>query len=222
MKQSLVLLIAGLLSLVVGCSLPTDDEAAIVDPEDLPDVLRSDLEVEVEEADTPGPLTVTFTIFLLEVVGERNVVVQRDREVSPQTGFSDRIGLLFRDEVRTEEERELYSNALREFTLLDARINENDVAIIDMVALDEEGAPIPTEAEVLRNAAAQLVYTATGLPDVVAVRIRINGERISLPTSEGDTEGVVDRDDYFQYDPNFEVPTTSTTSSTTLPPEESS
>jgi hypothetical protein len=66
------------------------------------------------------------------------------------------------------------------------------------------------------------VYTATGLPDVVAVRIRINGERISLPTSEGDTEGVVDRDDYFQYDPNFEVPTTSTTSSTTLPPEESS
>ncbi len=222
MKQSLVLLIAGLLSLVVGCSLPTDDEAAIVDPEDLPDVLRSDLEVEVEEADTPGPLTVTFTIFLLEVVGERNVVVQRDREVSPQTGFSDRIGLLFRDEVRTEEERELYSNALREFTLLDAQINENDVAIIDMVALDEEGAPIPTEAEVLRNAAAQLVYTATGLPDVVAVRIRINGERISLPTSEGDTEGVVDRDDYFQYDPNFEVPTTSTTSSTTLPPEESS
>ncbi len=222
MKQSLVLLIAGLLSLVVGCSLPTDDEAAIVDPEDLPDVLRSDLEVEVEEADTPGPLTVTFTIFLLEVVGERNVVVQRDREVSPQTGFSDRIGLLFRDEVRTEEERELYSNALREFTLLDARINENDVAIIDMVALDEEGAPIPTEAEVLRNAAAQLVYTATGLPDVVAVRIQINGERISLPTSEGDTEGVVDRDDYFQYDPNFEVPTTSTTSSTTLPPEESS
>ena len=222
MKQSLVLLIAGLLSLVVGCSLPTDDEAAIVDPEDLPDVLRSDLEVEVEEADTPGPLTVTFTIFLLEVVGERNVVVQRDREVSPQTGFSDRIGLLFRDEVRTEEERELYSNALREFTLLDARINENDVAIIDMVALDEEGAPIPTEAEVLRNAAAQLVYTATGLPDVVAVRIRINGERISLPTSEGDTEGVVDRGDYFQYDPNFEVPTTSTTSSTTLPPEESS
>jgi len=222
MKQSLVLLIAGLLSLVVGCSLPTDDEAAIVDPEDLPDVLRSDLEVEVKEADTPGPLTVTFTIFLLEVVGERNVVVQRDREVSPQTGFSDRIGLLFRDEVRTEEERELYSNALREFTLLDAQINENDVAIIDMVALDEEGAPIPTEAEVLRNAAAQLVYTATGLPDVVAVRIRINGERISLPTSEGDTEGVVDRDDYFQYDPNFEVPTTSTTSSTTLPPEESS
>ena len=222
MKQSLVLLIAGLLSLVVGCSLPTDDEAAIVDPEDLPDVLRSDLEVEVEEADTPGPLTVTFTIFLLEVVGERNVVVQRDREVPPQTGFSDRIGLLFRDEVRTEEERELYSNALREFTLLDAQINENDVAIIDMVALDEEGAPIPTEAEVLRNAAAQLVYTATGLPDVVAVRIRINGERISLPTSEGDTEGVVDRDDYFQYDPNFEVPTTSTTSSTTLPPEESS
>ena len=140
MKRILLLLGASMLTVVTSCSLPTDDQAAIVNPEDLPDVLRSDLEVQVEEAETPGPLTVTVTIFLLEVVGERNVVVQRDREVSPQAGFADRIGLLFRDEVRTEEERELYSNALREFTLLDAQINENDVAIIDMVALDEEAA----------------------------------------------------------------------------------
>ena len=220
MKRILLLLGASILTVVTSCSLPTDDQAAIVNPEDLPDVLRSYLEVQVEEAETPGPLTVTVTIFLLEVVGERNVVVQRDREVSPQAGFADRIGLLFRDEVRTEEERELYSNALREFTLLDAQINENDVAIIDMVALDEEGSPIPSEAEVLRNAAAQLVYTATGFPDVIAVRIRIDGERISLPTSEGDTEGVVDRDDYFQYDPSFEVPTTSTPPSTTAQSDE--
>ena len=219
MRRRLLLLLAMLLALAVGCSLPTDDEAAIVDPEDLPDVLRSDLEVEVEEADTPGPLTVTVEIFLLEVVGERNIVVQRDREVSPQAGFTDRIELLFGDEVRTEEEQELYSNALREFTLLGAEINDNDVAIINMVALDEEGVPIPTEAEVLRNAAAQLVYTATGFPDVLAVRIRIDGERISLPTSEGDTEEIVDRDDYFQYDPSFEAPTTTSPPSTTAAPE---
>ena len=219
MRRRLLLLLAMLLALGVGCSLPTDDEAAIVDPEDLPDVLRSDLEVEVEEADTPGPLTVTVEIFLLEVVGERNIVVQRDREVSPQAGFTDRIELLFGDEVRTEEEQELYSNALREFTLLGAEINDNDVAIINMVALDEEGVPIPTEAEVLRNAAAQLVYTATGFPDVLAVRIRIDGERISLPTSEGDTEEIVDRDDYFQYDPSFEAPTTTSPPSTTAAPE---
>ena len=219
MRRRLLLLLAMLLALGVGCSLPTDDEAAIVDPEDLPDVLRSDLEVEVEEADTPGPLTVTVEIFLLEVVGERNIVVQRDREVSPQAGFTDRIELLFGDEVRTEEEQELYSNALREFTLLGAEINDNDVAIINMVALDEEGVPIPTEAEVLRNAAAQLVYTATGLPDVFAVRIQIDGERISLPTSEGDTEEIVDRDDYFQYDPSFEAPTTTSPPSTTAAPE---
>ncbi|MDG1367531.1 MAG: GerMN domain-containing protein [Acidimicrobiales bacterium] len=220
MRRNLLMLTAALLTLGLGCSLPTDDKAAIVDPEDLPDVLRSDLEVEIEEADTPGPLTITATIFLLEVVGERNVVVERDREVSPQAGFTDRIELLFGEEVRSEEEQELYSNALREFTLLGAEINDNDVAIINMVALDENGVPIPTEAEVLRNAAAQLVYTATGFPDVVAVRIRIDGERISLPTSEGDTEEIVDRDDYVQYDPSFEVPTSTTPSSTTQPPDQ--
>ncbi|MGA0239481.1 MAG: hypothetical protein ACO3PD_13940, partial [Acidimicrobiales bacterium] len=88
MKRILLLLGASILTVVTSCSLPTDDQAAIVNPEDLPDVLRSDLEVQVEEAETPGPLTVTVTIFLLEVVGERNVVVQRDREVSPQAGFA--------------------------------------------------------------------------------------------------------------------------------------
>ena len=85
MRRLAVLLFLSLA--MVGCSLPTDDEAAVIDPEDLPDVLRSDREVEAEEADTPGPQTVTVSIFLLDTAGERNIVVQRDREVAPQAGL---------------------------------------------------------------------------------------------------------------------------------------
>lgn len=217
--RRLLPVLATVLLILTSCSLPTDDEAAVIDPETLPDVLRSDRQVEAEEAETPGPQTVTVEIYLLDVAGERNIVVDRGREVSPQAGFRDRIELLFGEEIRTEEEQELYSNALREFTLLRAEVNDNNVAVIDIVALDEEGVPVPSEAEVLRNAAAQLVYTATGFPDVFGVRIQIEGRNISLPTNEGDTEDVVDRDDYFLYDATFEVPTTTTPPSTTAAPD---
>lgn len=203
---------------VAACALPTDDQAAVVDPEDLPDVLRSDRVVEAEEAETPGPQTVTVQIFLLDAAGDRNIVVSRDREVTPQAGFLERIELLFGEEIRTEEEQESFSNALREFTLTEAFINDNDVAIIDMVALDEDGAVVEIEAEVLRNAAAQLVYTATGLPEVLAVRIRIDGANLNLPTSEGDTDDLVTRDDYLLYDPAVEVTTTTSPPSTTEAP----
>ena len=104
----------------------------------------------------------------------------------------------------------------REFTLLEAFVNDNDVAIIDMVALDEEGVAIEIEAEVLRNAVAQLVYTASAFPDVLAVRIRLGGEATTLPTSEGDTDQVVRLSDYASYDQDFVAPTTAAPPTTTV------
>jgi len=218
--RRLVLFITAAAATMAGCSLPTDDEAAVIAAEDLPDVLREDFEI-VSDAPEPGPQTVTVEIYLIDAAGERNIVVPREREVIPQAGFQDRIELLFGQEIRTEEEQEFFANALREFTLLEAFINENDVAVIDMVALDEDGAPIDVEADLLRNAAAQLVYTATSFPDVLAVRIRINGETETLPTSEGDTDEVLRVSDYATYDPEFEPPAPevpSTTTSTEPPP----
>ena len=190
-----------------ACSLPTDEQAVVIATEDLPDVLRPDLEI-TSDTTEPGPQTVTVEIFLIDAAGERTIVVPRDREIMPQAGFQERIALLFGQEIRTEEEQESFSNALREFTLLEAFINDNDVAIIDMVALDEEGAVVEIEAEVLRNAAAQLVYTAASFPDVLAVRIRLDGEATTLPTSEGDTDEVVWTSDFASYDQDFVVPTT--------------
>lgn len=202
-------------ALAAGCALPTDEEAIVIPAEDLPDVLRADLEITSDQPE-PGPQTVTVEIFLLDAAGERTIVVPRPREVVPQTGFEERIGLLFGQEIRTEEEQEFFSNALREFTLLEAFVNDNDVAIIDMVALDEEGVAIEIEAEVLRNAAAQLVYTASAFPDVLAVRIRLGGEATTLPTSEGDTDQVVRLSDYASYDQDFVAPTTAAPPTTTV------
>ena len=80
-----------------------------------------------------------------------------------------------------------------------------------MVALDENGEPITVEAQVLADAVAQLVFTATGFPldePILAVRILSNGARTFVPTLEGDTEEVVNRDDFVNYTAEWVPPTT--------------
>lgn len=205
-----------------ACSLPTDDEAAIIDPEELPDALRSDL-VSTTTVD-PGPRSEPIELYLLAAAGDRSIVVPVAREIDPVASFEQRIGLLFGDNfVRTEEEEEQgRSNALREFQLLEAFINDNQVAIIDMVALDDEGQPITVEAQVLADAVAQLVFTATGFPPedtVRGVRIRYAGGNALVPTLEGDTEDVVSRADFPNYTADWMPPTTTvvTTTSTEQP-----
>ena len=87
-----------------------------------------------------------------------------------------------------------------------------------MVALDEDGQPITVEADLLADAVAQLVFTATGFPpegDVLAVRIRYAGERALVPTLEGDTEDVVSRDDFQNYTLEWVPPTTTVATTTT-------
>ena len=196
---------------VAACSLPTDDEAAIIAPEDLPDALRSDLATTTTV--DPGPRSEPIELYLLAAAGDRNVVVQVTREIDAIAGFEQRIGLLFGENfVRTEQEEEDgWSNALREFELIEASVNDSRVAIIDMVALDEDGEPITVEAQVLGDAVAQLVFTATGFTreePILAVRILSNGARTFVPTLEGDTEEVVNRDDFVNYTAEWVPPTT--------------
>ena len=88
------------MALAVGigaCSLPTDDEAALIDTSALPEVLRGD--AQVTTTIDPGPLTEPVEIFLLRNDGDRTVVVPVARELDPFAGFEQEIGLLFRGQV---------------------------------------------------------------------------------------------------------------------------
>ncbi|MEO0494923.1 MAG: hypothetical protein AAF081_16070 [Actinomycetota bacterium] len=225
--RPLAALVAMMLA-AAACSLPTDDEAAIIAPEELPDALRSDLITTTTVE--PGPRSEPVELFLLAAVGERSVIVPVIREIDPVASFQQRIGLLFGDNfTRSEEEEEQgWSNALREFQLVEAFVNDDQIAIIDMVALDEDGEPITVEAQILADAIAQVVFTATGFPpdnQVLAVRILSNGARTLVPTLEGDTEDVVNRDDFVNYTidwvpPTTTVPTTTSTTTTTEPADD--
>ncbi len=204
---------------LLSCSLPVDDQASVIPQTELPDVLRSDLATTPTVTVAPGSTTEPVTIYLLAVVADRSVVMATSRDVDQSADFEARIGTLFGTEIRTDAEKEMgWSNALREFVLLNASVNENGIAIIDMVAVDAEGLPITVEARLLADAAAQLVYTATSLTKAIGVRILIDGETAFLPTAGGDTKQVVSTSDFERYDPDY-VPTTTTsaTSSSVAP-----
>ena len=215
--------LAAVSAALVGCSLPTDDEAALIDNEQLPDVLRSDLVVTTTTEQ--GPRAEPLEIYLLRNDGERTVVVQVGREIDANASFEQEIGLLFRSEdvpdIRTEDEiEEGWFNALTDFQLTEA-FTDGSVAVIDMTRrVDEGGEPIDVGTEVLENAIAQLVYTATGFPEVepiTAVRIRIDGETEVLPTEEGDSRDLLRRSDFETYDSEFEPPPTTAPPTTTVP-----
>lgn len=212
-----------LLSLILGaCSLPTDDSAQVINPDELPDGLRSDLTTTSTTIEPPSAIPIG--IFLIDLADERKIVVEVIREVETTASLFDRLSLLFGDEVRTEADRELgYSNPVGEFTLTSAERNDDDVATIDIIAVDENGAEVAVGGDVLRDAAAQLVYTATGFSAIRAVRILINGERVVLPTTtdEGDTEDVVSPADYRRYLPELDIVTTTVPDTTTVAPDES-
>lgn len=221
-RSQLAAVVASMALAIAACSLPTDDEATLIDTEALPEVLRSDLEVTttIEQ----GPRTEPVQIFLLRNDGERTIVVGTGRELDPNASFAQEIGLLFRGpdvpDIRTEVEIENgWFNALSQFQLLDA-FAEDQVAVIDMVALDADGEQLTVEAEELRDALAQLVYTATGFPEeepIVAVRVRIAGENVSLPTDGADSESALTPADYASYDVDFVPPPTTEPPTTTTP-----
>ncbi len=209
------------LVVVAGCSLPTDESAQPINPEQLPDELRTDITTTTATTVPETPRTVSIQLFLLFASEtDRAVVSFVEREIDTTATLLERLSLLFGD-LRTEEEVELgLFNPLSEFTLLSASVNDNDVANIDVVVTDIDGEVIIPENEVLRNAAAQLVYTTMGFDNIVAVRIRYNGERTVIPTSTGDTEDVLTTHDYNTYDPEFVEPTETVPASTTTEPED--
>ncbi|MEM9465831.1 MAG: GerMN domain-containing protein [Actinomycetota bacterium] len=221
--RDLAVLVAATALAIGACSLPTDDDAALIDTDQLPDVLRSDLEVTTTTEQ--GPRAEPVDIYLLSPAGERTIAVPVGREIDPNASFEQEIGLLFRGaevpDIRTEEDIEngLF-NALTDFQLTEA-FTDGSVAVIDMTRrVDEAGEPIDVGTEVLENAIAQLVYTSTGFPEVepiTAVRIRIDGQTQVLPTEEGDSRDLLRRSDFETYDADFVPPPTNAPPTTTVP-----
>ena len=196
-----------------GCGLPTDDEAEAIDPDDLPETLRPGFTATTTTT-VPAPLTESRSVYLLTNPQdiERTIVVEVERQVDRNATLGEVLDSLFGEATSTEESDAGYFNTLELFEILSATITDG-VATVDIVHPSPEGEDSAPSADELRFAAAQLVFTASAAEGVDGVRILLDGEEVSVPTSDADAEpgSVLRTSAYEQFQPDF-APTTTTTS----------
>ncbi|MDG1411645.1 MAG: hypothetical protein P8L46_13065 [Acidimicrobiales bacterium] len=216
-----------LLAILVSCALPSDETAVRIDPEALGDNLRTDVASTTTTSMRPTPLTATLEYFLIGSQGERQVVVAVERDVDQNASLFTRLAVLFGEGIPTNKEAERsWFNPATEFTLT-AASRDGTIIIIDIIATNEDGSiadPLDIDADILRDTAAQLVYTTSRFDEISSVRLLYDGENIPVPTQteEGDSDGLLRISDYQNYDPDIEITTTTAPATTTLVPEEPS
>ncbi len=200
------------LAAAAGCGLPTDQEAQAIDPEELPESLRPGFTASTTTT-VPAPLTAPRPVYLLTNPQdiERTIVVEVERQVNRNATLADVLATLFGEATSAEESDAGYFNTLELFEILSATVT-NGVATVDIVHLSSEGEDQPPSADELRFAAAQLVFTASKTEGVEGVRILLDGQEVSVPTSDADAEpgSVLRTSAYEQFQPDFAPATTTT------------
>ena len=196
-----------------GCGLPTDDTAEAIDPDELPESLRPGFTASTTTT-VPAPLTEARTVFLLTNPQdiERTIVVEVERQVDRNATLGDVLATLFGEATAAEESDAGYFNTLELFEILSASVIDG-VAIVNIVHLSPEGEDQPPSAVELRFAAAQIVFTASAAEGIDGVQILLDGQEVSVPTSDADAEpgSVLRTSAYEQFQPDF-APTTTTRS----------
>ncbi len=212
--------VAALVLVVVAasaCGLPTDQNAQAIDPEELPESLRPGFTASTTTT-VPAPLNEARPVYLLTNPQdiERTIVVEVERQLRRNATLVDVLDTLFGEAASAEESDAGYFNTLELFEILSATVIDG-VATVDIVHLASEGEDQPPSADELRFAAAQLVFTASETDGVEGVRILLDGEEVSVPTSDADADpgSVLRTSAYEQFEPDFAPATT-----TTLPEED--
>lgn len=198
-------------AVAAGCGLPTDDEAQAIDPSDLPESLRPGFTATTTTA-APAPSTESRTVYLLTQPQdtERTVVVAVERQVDRNATLGEVLDSLFGESTSAEEQAAGYFNPLELYEMVQATVSQN-VATIDIVPQSPED--VPLQADTLELVAAQIVFTVTAWEEVEGVRILLDGEEVSIPTSDADAEpgSVLRTSAYEQFRPDFAPPSTTST-----------
>lgn len=188
----LLLVVVAAVLLAGACTVPTNDEPVELSGSIVPDTTTS--------TSTTSPETATRQAFVyfLETSDSGTVLRRVPRTVEAGTGVQGVLSNMFTqrpsDDVPLEQG--LTSAIPESATLLSATPSEDDpsVLVVDVRGLfGNEG----VQGTTLRNALAQIVWTATEGDPILQVVFRQDGERrpALVDNLEG-TEDPVDRDDY--------------------------
>lgn len=168
----------------VACGVPEDDGARPIASDDVPfDLLDRR---PPETSTTVPPRSSSVNVFLVR--NERLAAVER--ELPTTGGVRAALAALGRGATDEEAAQGLRSAVAAE-TVSGVEL-EGSVAVVDLAA---SFANLDTTEQLL--AIAQVVYTATEQPDITAVRFRLDGRPVEVPTDAASLASrPVTRDDY--------------------------
>lgn len=177
---------ATILLALAACGVPTDDEARVTDPAEVPfGLLDADRRARTD-VERSGPTVVEVYLFA-ETEAALIPVARRVEDPTLMTALAE----LERGPTDAEAAAGLRS-ALDESDVVIAADVSGDTATVDLA----EGFSAISGADQL-VAIAQTVFTATARPGVDQVAFLLDGRPIEIPRGDGSlTSGAVSRDDY--------------------------
>jgi len=177
---------AAVLALAAACGVPTDDEARIARPEDVPfELLEAERRPEVGD---PAAGATIAEVYL--VADQEAALVPVARRVTGPS-LAAVLAELERDPTEAESAAGLRS-ALADSDVIAGAEVAGDTATVD---LSDDFAAIGGSEQL--TAIAQIVFTATARSGIDRVAFTIEGASVEVPRGDGSlTSGAVTRDDY--------------------------
>jgi len=180
------------LALLGGCGIESDSSPRELAEDQVPEELVAPITT-TTEAGSDAPTRTREIWFLSD-----DMLRSTPREVEVRAGIAGAIEAVLAGPSPQEQTASLTTSIPAGTELLEVRQAE-DSGLLTIDLTDELQLQ---EGSELRNAVAQLVYTATSFNDTSdQVRFQIDGQVVSVPADEGATASVVTRADYADLDP---------------------
>jgi spore germination protein GerM len=189
-----------LLAVATGCGLSTDDE-----PEAIDDPASEAIDADAEGPDLGGAeSTEVVHVWFLRTDDEGEAhLVEVDRKVPPPATQRRVLEALIQESPTDAERDDGISTAIPG----DITINESPDLRSDRVLIVELSADFyDLQGDTARNAFAQIVFTATGLPGVEMVQFERDGEVFRAVDGDGQSREVLSRESYVELSPDTTEP----------------
>jgi spore germination protein GerM len=186
-------LVVGLaVALFAACGLSENSQPQVIDAAEVP---RELLTVSPSSSTTlaASPTTASATVYFLRVTDGVTHLVAVQREVADATRPGDRLIALLGAPTAEEGAAGVISSIPSDTVLLDTDLDE----ATQELTIELSRSLFDVQGEELRNAFAQLVWTATELTGIRRVRFVVDGQVYRAPDEAGiEQPGAVTRSDY--------------------------
>jgi spore germination protein GerM len=196
-RRAIALLVALTCTLVAACGVQNDHGPRELAASDVPfDLLAPATSVAESQPESGVETTIWF-------VDNDGKLSRARRTISPPVTVDAALLSLLQGVTEAEANNGLRSNITSDTEVLDVAGPDDGLVTVDL-----SSDFLTVARELQRLALAQIVFTATSLPNVDRVLFRFDGEEAEVP-GRGDelTSEPLTRDDFSQFDPNVTTTT---------------